>query len=328
MTFGSSLKPLLAAACLLASACAAPSDSNSVASSERPAKEDLLAQFNASMETASATQGPGRPSLWSISDEDTTVYLFGTVHMLRPSVNWRFAEFEQALADAHTIVFEADTKSEEAQRAVTRDFNQRGMYQDGRTLRAALSEEDEVLIERVLSANGMPMDAFNAFEPWMVAINLSAMKLLAEGYDLNSGVESVIEVEGRAAGKTFAYLETIADQADVFDLLPEDTQITYLYETALLLDQSPVMLDQLVSEWADGDEAGMAALVADPVSYGGGRELYQRLLVDRNRNWIPQIEAMLETPGTTFVAAGSAHFSGADSVLEMLKAEGYEITTH
>ncbi len=325
----SPVNAVLAGLCLIGAACTAPSEPVEASSApERPSKEDLLADFDAAMETANATRGPGRPSLWSISDEDTTVYLFGTVHMLRPSIQWRFDEFEQALDEADTIVFEADLKSEEGQRAVTRDFNQRGMFQDGRTLREALPDNDEALIEEALASTGMPMDAFNAFEPWMVAINLSAMKLLAEGYDLNSGVENVIEAEARAAGKTFGFLETVADQADVFDLLPEDVQISYLYETAVLLDQSPIMLDQIVSEWADGDQVGMEVLVADGNSYGAERTIYDALLVKRNRNWIPKIEDMLETPGTVLVAVGSAHLVGPDSVLEMLKAEGYTIASH
>ncbi len=292
---------------------------------ERASKQDLLDEFAAVMAKAEETSGPGRPRIWTLSDEDTRIYFFGTVHLLRPSVEWRFDAFDNALAEADTVVFEVDMKSEEGLKAVTRDFNQRGMFQDGRNLRDALPDEDEVLIENALQSVGVPLDAFSAFEPWMVAISLSSMKLLAEGYDINSGVETIIETEAAEAGKSFAYMESVADQADAFDLLPEDTQIEYLYQTALMLDDAPVMLDQLVSEWADGDIEGLSALIATPDGLGGGEEIYESLLVNRNRNWVPRVKEFLDQPGTIMIAVGSGHLVGPDSLIAMLRAEGYDV---
>ena len=293
---------------------------------ERPSKQALLAQFDAALEIAHQTQGSGKPALWTLSDDDTTVYLFGTVHLLRPGVDWRSEAFDAALNASDTIVLEVDMKSEAAQRAITKDFNQRGMFEDGQTLRGVLSPDDEAMIEASLLSIGVPIDAFNSFEPWMVAISLSSMKLLAEGYDLNAGVESVVEEAGLASAKSFEYMEEISDQADAFDLLALETQISYLYETAVLLDESPRMLDNLVEEWADGDVAGLGALVASPDSLGGGEEVYQSLLVNRNKKWLPKIEAMLDEPGTIFVAVGSGHLAGPDSVITALRDKGYTVT--
>ncbi len=292
---------------------------------DRPSKADMLAEFDAALAAAQATSGPGSPAMWTLSDDDTTIHLFGTVHLLRPELEWRSDAIDAAISNADTIVFEVDMKSEEAQRAVGRDFLSRGMFQDGRTLKGVLSESDEVIVASAFDSLGVPIDAMNSFEPWMASVNLGVMKLMNDGFDPDSGVESVIEVEAAAAGKSFAYLETISQQTDAFDLLPEDEQITMLYETAVLLDESPKMLDLLVDEWAEGDVAGISSLVASPDGVGFTDAAYQALLVKRNQNWVPQIEAMLDEPGSVFIAVGAGHLAGPDSVITMLRDKGYTI---
>lgn len=291
----------------------------------RPTREDLLSEFNAALEGAKATTGPGAPAMWTLVDADTEIHIFGTVHLLRPELDWRTEAFDAALSGADKIVFEVDMKSEAAQRAIATDFLARGMFQDGRTLRGVLSDNDEAVVSDAFDSLGVPLDAMNTFEPWMASVNLGVMKLVADGYDPNSGVENVIEAEASEAGKSFDFLETIAQQSDAFDLLPEDEQITMLYESALLLEESPKMLDLLVDEWADGDVAGIAALVASPEGVGFSDAAYTSLLVERNRNWVPQIEAMLDEPGSIFIAVGAGHLAGPDSVITMLRDKGYQI---
>jgi len=291
----------------------------------RPSKDQLLADFDAALAVAEATSGPGFPAMWTLADEDTEIHIFGTVHLLRPELEWRTDAFDSALSSADKIVFEVDLKSEAAQRAFATDFFARGMFQDGRTLRGVLSDEDEEVVSAAFDSVGMPLDAVDAFEPWMASVNLGMMKLVADGYDPNSGVETVIETEAAAAGKTFGFLETISQQSDAFDLLPEAEQISMLYESALLLDESPRMLDVLVDEWADGDIAGIAALVASPDGVGFSDSVYESVLVERNRNWVPQIEALLAEPGQVFIAVGAGHLAGPDSVITMLRDKGYEV---
>ena len=292
---------------------------------ERPSKADILAGFDASLAQAQASQGPGSPAMWRLSDEDTTIHVFGTVHLLRPELRWRTEAFDEAISNADKIVFEVDMKSPEAQRAIATDFLQRGMYDDGRTLKGVLAEDDEAVIGAAFDSIGVPIDAMNTFEPWMASVNLGVMKLVNDGYDPNSGVETVIQEEATEAGKSFGYLEKISQQTDAFDLLPEDEQISMLYETALLLDESPRMLDMLVDEWAEGDIAGIAKLVANPDGYGFTDAAYQSLLVKRNAAWVPQIEAMLDEPGTVFIAVGAGHLAGPDSVIKMLRDKGYTV---
>ncbi len=304
---------------------AAAVETPSAATSERRTKEEMLDDFNAALTDAATTSGPGAPAMWKLSDEDTDIYLFGTVHLLRPDLIWRTAEINEAISAADRIVFEVDMKSEAAVRAVMTDYIARGTFDDGRTLKSVLGEEDEAVVTAAFDSLGVPIDAMNTFEPWMASVNLGVMKLVNDGYDPNSGVESVIEAEASAAGKSFGYLETISQQTDAFDLLPEEEQIDMLYETAILLDESPQMLDVLVEEWANGDVAGIGTLVANPDGVGFTEAAYQSLLVDRNEKWVPQIEAMLDEPGSVFIAVGAGHLAGPDSVVIMLRNKGYSI---
>ncbi|WP_300391049.1 TraB/GumN family protein [Henriciella sp.] len=291
---------------------------------ERRDREDIIEEYEAALAEARTTSGEGDPALWTLSDEDTTIYLFGTVHILRPDLDWRTDEFSQAFQSADTLVLEVDMESEEGQRAVMRDFMQRGLYGDGRTLSGQLNDADLAVLIDALEPLGVPIAALDPMEPWMVAVNLSVLELQQEGFDPNAGVERVLIEEAKAGEKDFAFLETASVQADIFDTLPEDVQETFLYETALMLPDSTTMLDQIVEEWADGDVEGLGVLVANPDT-GGGEGIYDALFVERNSNWVPQIEAMLDEPGTFFVAVGAGHLAGPDSVVTMLREQGYEV---
>lgn len=291
----------------------------------RKTKDEMLTEFNEALAAAGATSGPGAPAMWKLADEDTEIYLFGTVHLLRPDLVWRTAQIDAAISQADTIVFEVDIKSEAAARAIATDYFARGLFEDGRTLTSVLDADDEAVIEAAFDSLGVPLSAMNTFEPWMASVNLGVLKLTNDGYDPASGVESVIEAEATAAGKSFGYLETISQQTDAFDLLPEAEQISMLYETAVLIDESPQMLDLLVEEWADGDVTGIGTLVANPDGVGFTDAAYQTLLVDRNQNWVPQIEAMLDAPGSVFIAVGAGHLAGPDSVVTLLRDKGYVI---
>lgn len=303
---------------------AATDASSSTEQAERRNREDIIAEYEAALAEARETSGEGQPALWTLSDEDTTIYLFGTVHILRPDLDWRTPEFNTAFDSADTLVLEVDMESEAGQQAVMRDFVQRGLYGDGRTLSGQLSNEDLSVLETALEPLGLPIAALDPMEPWMVAVTLSVSQLQAEGFDPESGVEQVLIADARDDGKDFAFLETAAVQADIFDTLPEDVQKTFLYETALTLDESTLMLDQVVDEWADGDIEGLGTLVANPDT-GGGEGIYDALFIKRNSSWVPQIEAMLDEPGTFFIAVGAGHLAGPDSVVTMLRDKGYEV---
>jgi uncharacterized protein len=273
---------------------------------------------------AKASRGPGSPALWTLKDADTTIYIMGTVHLLRPDLEWRSPEIDAAIAAADTVVFEADTTSPEAGRELMKFFTTQGMFTDGTQLSSLLTKPEVAQLELALNEIGLPLEAIQPMRPWYAALNMSVMQMTQEGFDPEAGVEMTVESEAGARGASFEYLETVEQQLGEFAGLDSCSQVEFLMQSAESLKQGTEMLDLLVAEWADGDTAGLGTLMADPQAFGSD-ETYDALLKNRNERWAPMISGMLDKPGTRLIAVGAGHLAGQDSVIAMLRAKGYEV---
>ncbi|HAE25565.1 MULTISPECIES: TraB/GumN family protein [Hyphomonas] len=288
----------------------------------REARQDAL--YDAALAAAEASHGSGEPAVWTLADEDTTIRIMGTVHFLRPELDWRSDEIDTALAEADTLVFEADVSSPEAAGEMMDFVSTHALFTDGRQLTSLLDEGETAELKAALDYLGFPLGAMETFRPWYAAVNLSVLQMQKDGFDPSAGVEQVLEREGKAAGKDFAYLETIEEQLGRFANLPDDEQVDFLISSAESVEEGSEMLDVLVDEWEDGDVAGLAALMSNPEMMGS-EAIYDALLKERNEDWVPKIEAMLDAPGTVLIAVGAGHLAGEDSVIELLRADGYEV---
>lgn len=295
------------------------------AACERAADPAAMAEAEArAIAAAQASRGAGQPAMWTLKDEDTTLHILGTVHLLRPDLEWRTPEIGAAIAAADTVVFEADTTSADAGRELMKFFSTQGMFTDGTQLTSLLTEAETAVLTEALTQVGLPLEAVQPMRPWYAALNLSVMQMTAEGFDPASGVEMKIEAEAKGHGAAFDYLETVDQQLGEFARLDNCAQVEFLMMTAASLDEGVEVLDLLVSEWADGDAAGLGALMASPDSFGS-QAAYEALLTNRNARWVPLIAGKLEEPGTQLIAVGAGHLVGEDSVIAMLRAEGYEV---
>ena len=288
----------------------------------RVAEQEAL--YEAALAAAEASRGAGEPAVWTLADEDTTIYIMGTVHLLRPELDWRSHEIDTALNEAGTLVFEADVSSPEAAREMMTFISTHAVFTDGRQLTSLLNKSEQAELQAALDYLDYPLGAMQTFRPWYAAVNLSVLQMHKDGFDPSAGVEQVLEREGKAAGKNFAYLETIEEQLGRFASLPDDEQVDFLVSSAESVEEGSEMLDVLVSEWEDGDVHGLAALMSNPEMMGS-EAIYDALLKDRNEDWVPKIEAMLDAPGTVLIAVGAGHLAGEDSVIELLRAEGHEV---
>ena len=295
------------------------------AACERTADPAAMAEAEArAIAAATASRGAGQPAMWTLKDENTTLHILGTVHLLRPDLEWRTPEIGAAIAAADTVVFEADTTSADAGRELMKFFSTQGMFTDGTQLTSLLTEAETAVLTEALTQVGLPLEAVQPMRPWYAALNLSVMQMTAEGFDPASGVEMKIEAEAKEHGAAFDYLETVDQQLGEFARLDNCAQVEFLMMTAASLDEGVEVLDLLVSEWADGDAAGLGALMASPDSFGS-QSAYEALLTNRNARWVPLIAGKLEQPGTQLIAVGAGHLVGEDSVIAMLRAEGYEV---
>ncbi len=253
-----------------------------------------------------------RPALWKVTDADTTIYLFGTIHLLPQGMNWLEGPLAAALATADELVTEIPELDDHA---VQSSLMARAVLPTGKSLRALLSEGDRVKFEATLAGFGLPVDSFDSYKPWYAAVVLATVPLLREGFALGSGVENTLSERIKLRGKPRLGLETLDYQLALFDGLPQETQLRYLAEVIGALPTLRRDVDEIVGEWGEGDSTRLAELMNaeedDPV-------MVAALLTNRNRIWAGWIKTRLETPGTSFVAVGAGHLGGAGSVQDQL----------
>jgi uncharacterized protein YbaP (TraB family) len=268
-----------------------------------------------------ATDAAPKPAIWKVADADTTVYLFGTVHVLPPTLTWHSPAVDKALSEAKAVYFETDT---DVDPDVFREILQRlGMYDPAEQLSDRLSKQDFERLKTALIKLDLPLAAVESMRPWYAGIVISEAVVRRAGYDVTSGVESVLRPAAQAAGKEIRFLETLEEQLAAFATLPEDIQVRFLISGLAEIDGAGKELGDLVNAWKSGDVASLDRLLIED-DLGAIPELYDALLKHRNANWAPEIDALMKSEAGTFlVAVGAAHLAGKDSVIEILKPMGH-----
>ena len=268
-----------------------------------------------------APQGGAGPALWVVRDADSTIYLFGTVHVLRPSTLWRWAPVEAAFDSADELWLEISNPDDQA--ALVPLIQQHGLS-PARPLSSLLTEAEQAELGEAARSIGMTAAQIDVFRPWLAGLTLSVSPLVKAGYDPQSGVEIALKARALAAGKPVNGLETVDEQVRILAGLPEDAQLAFLRSTLESYEDATVDLDRLVDAWSRGD-------VRTVERYGVSdmrREsevIYRALLADRNANWAGQIQRMLDGQGTAFIAVGAAHLAGDDSVQRLLERRGVRV---
>lgn len=271
---------------------------------------------------ASAVPPASGPALWKVADNDTTIYLFGTVHVLPETANWYDGRVATALQASRSIVTElpADAMADPKTQQTIMAF---AMLPADKNLRDLLTPEQRATYEAAMAKVKMPPQSFDRFEPWFAGMTLSILPLLQNGYKAENGVEKVLE--GKAgAGIQRGAVETVEGQMKLFDELPQDAQIAYLMASAENMDKVVPMLDQMVAAWAAGDADKLAEIMNE--SLKDDPALAERLLYARNRNWARWIDDRLDQPGTVFMAVGAGHLAGGESVQAALAKRGIKST--
>ena len=272
---------------------------------------------------ADATTGPGKPALWKLSDDDSDVYIFGTVHVLKPETEWETAAFTNAFNGSERLYVEADIMSPSAQQSRVNMIKLKGELPEGESLYDYMDVGDTYNFKRALDEIGFDPEALDNLQPWYASLTISQHQMLRNKYDPFSGIEIVLTGRANQQNKTLGYFETLEDQMEILSSGDFDEQLEGLIAGTDFLDSGTQILDLIVDEWVDGDVDGLGAIMAVP-EVVGSEEMYDRLLTIRNRNWIPQIVDILDQPGLSFVAVGAAHLAGDDSVILMLQKEGYK----
>lgn len=273
----------------------------------------LLAAL-ALMGTASAA-----PALWKVSDANSSVWLFGSIHLLPPGTEWRTETFDSLISEADRVYFETDL-GPAAQPAIVALTMERGFASEGRLLSERIDSKLMGKVRTAAAAFAVPVPTLLAMQPWMAATTITMSALVQAGYDPTTGVDQVLAAE--TAPKRQGFLETAEQQFDAIAGGTEEEQILMLERTLAEAEQIVAMIDEMKSAWLSGTPEEFETLfMAEMGAYGQG--FMDRLIIDRNENWVEQIGVMLADNEAAFVVVGVGHLIGEHSVVNMLEDKGF-----
>jgi uncharacterized protein YbaP (TraB family) len=260
------------------------------------------------------------PALWVVRDADSTLYLFGTVHVLRPTTAWGSAKVDAAFAAASDIYFEISNPDDQA--AIIPLMQRYGL---GTTpLSHQLTAGQLTLLDLAAREVGATAVQFDPMKPWLAGLSLSMAPLAKAGYDPASGVELTLKARALAAGKPVHGFETVDEQVRMLATLPEADQLQFLISTLTSVDRATTDLDTMVDAWAAGDVATIERVGVDELKTEAPA-IYEALLARRNAGFADDIQGLLAGSGTAFIAVGAAHLAGPDSVQSLLEARGITV---
>jgi uncharacterized protein YbaP (TraB family) len=262
-------------------------------------------------------------SLWELHGKHNTVFLLGSIHVLRPGDYPLSPAVMQAYTSSKSLLMEinlADMDLEQLQAEMLAS----AMLPAGKSLPGVLGPQRYSRAESLARDVGVELATFDQFAPWFAAEAISQLQLLQLGFQPTSGVEMYFLERARSDGKSIAGLETVHDQIALFEGLSLDAQAEYLVASLEQAHELPKQVDDMVRAWQRGDTAWFddqlkSELGRDPV-------LYQSVLAARNRKWIPKIEALLNDDKNYLVIVGTGHLVGRNSVIDLLKKDGVGAT--
>ncbi len=261
-------------------------------------------------------------SLWQISKGDKVLYLGGTIHVLGQDDYPLPGEFEQAFSKSGKIVFETDLGQ-----ARKPDFSEKLMdqmlYLPGETLQDVLDNKTYQRLSNYFSEK-LPMAQIDVLKPGMVVIMMAAIEFQNIGLVL-AGVDEHFWTLAEQDGKKVGALETVDEQLSFLVNMGKGNENELILNTLNDLNKMELMINQIRESWRSGDEAKMKKIILQDMidTYP---ELYQSLLVKRNMNWLPKIEALIDDDKTTLVLVGTLHLVGDDGLLQLLRNKGYDVT--
>jgi len=261
------------------------------------------------------------PALWVVKDADTTIYLFGTVHVLKPEIVWFDDEVKAAFDRSNELVLEMvePPPAQMAGHIAKIAWNPKGPRTS-----ELLPEKDRADYLAAMKTEKLPLDTLDYFDPWVAAINLSVAPLQRMGYQSEAGAEEVLARAAKASGKPVSGLETAEEQLSYFDGLPQNLQLSYLNATVDELPEMPEQFTRMIQDWSRGNIKAIAREMNS--SLDKTPELAQVLLYQRNARWADWIARRMDQPGTVFIAVGAGHLAGKGSVQDELAKRRLKVT--
>lgn len=265
----------------------------------------------------------GKNFLWKVEGEGAVAYLLGSLHVLTAESYPLSPVINQAFAESKTLVEELDL-DETNDPALMMTALSKAMLTEGKTLDQVVAPAVYTELKRRAEQSGLPMIVLQRMKPWLVAITLMAPTLQAAGFKPELGVDRHFFDRAKDTGMKRQAFETLAYQLDRFDQLSPKMQEDLLKTTMDDLDTTLSGVKEMAQAWSTGDVATMEKLTLAALQESP--ELYKRLLLERNTNWVPHVETCLKQKAGCFVVVGAAHLVGPDGLPGLLSKKGYKVT--
>jgi uncharacterized protein YbaP (TraB family) len=265
---------------------------------------------------------PARPALWTVHGPAATAYLFGSVHLLPPNVQWRTRRIDAAIAASDTFVFEAPTDNAGID-AISDFIRAHGTLPAGTSLPSLLDVQTLKDYRKALALTHTSAQSVDNFRPWLAGLVLEMAYIRSEHYAPEGGVDRQVYAMAKAQGKSVRYFETVKQQMSL--LMPQDPKLEVKEFDATLkgFQSQSNVLGPLIDAWGNADEAEVAKLMnADLQAIPGARKI---LLDDRNQAWARELKDMLAEPHTFFITVGAGHLAGPSGLPALLQQAGYQV---
>ncbi len=269
---------------------------------------------------SSLTAHAGSP-VWAIHGDHNTVYLAGSVHLLKAADSRLPPAFDRAYGGSKALVMELDVSKVDPMQAAGW-MMEHGMLKEGTTLRATIGEDRYRRVSAEAERLGVPMEAADLLEPWALGLQLLEMQYMQLGFDPQQGVEQQLQRRAQTDGKPISGLETMDEQLGVLQGMSYPDQARFLDLIVTEMHDVDKETQSVVTAWRTGDAAKLAALLSD--EYKSFPALYRLLVTDRNKRWVPQIEKLLHGNQDYFVVVGALHLVGDGGLLDLIRRGGYK----
>ncbi|MBW2488483.1 MAG: TraB/GumN family protein [Deltaproteobacteria bacterium] len=260
--------------------------------------------------------------LWSIQTQSNKIYLLGSIHVLKPETYPLDPAIEKAYASSERIIFETDIAAMQDP-VMQAKMLEMGMYPAGQNLFENIAGDTRKQLEKKMSALGLPLEAFSQFKPWFVALTLTTLELQRLGYNPQYGIDVYFFGKAQSGGKEIGYLEPPEYQIDLLGNMADKDQNDFLKQTLADLELIGELAGDLVDSWKSGNADKLHELLHK--SFKDYPDLNDRLLIQRNLKWVTEVEQAMRQNKNVLFVVGAGHLVGPESVVELLRKNGYKV---
>jgi uncharacterized protein YbaP (TraB family) len=264
------------------------------------------------------------PAMWLAEDDDSKVYLFGSIHVLPEGVRWYTPAIARAFENAEELVIESKADDSTGNMEMSDYIEARALLPKGQTLDELLSPADYARLQELVTILELDEYRISRMQPWLLRIVLTNEIFEHSGMQSTLGVDNLFEQTALRNEMKISALETPREAMMTLAEYPLEVQVRQLSESLNKTagESENGDFSGLLVSWAMGDIDRNARLIAASMS----PLTYRNVVVDRNRKWLPRLEGYLSKPQQTMVVVGNAHLVGKGNLIDMLKHRGHTVS--